>query len=183
MAQAGQRTLIVDADLLAPRQHEIFGLSNDMGLANVLAGEATLAQAIHIDGDHGPDILPSGRVRSHTSELLNSRAFLDMLRALSETYDQILIDSPPLLSVTDPLVLAAISDVTILVLRAERSHRKMAEQARDGLTSVGARVFGAVVNDVKGQTARYGGYYRYYSGRHEYGDAGPQEKPAGAEKS
>jgi capsular exopolysaccharide synthesis family protein len=165
MAQAGQRVLIVDADLRQSQQHAIFSVSNDVGLANVLTGEAPLAQAIQHFDSIGLDILPAGHIHEHSHEMLSSRALADLMGSLSERYDFILIDSPPLTSVADPLVLAAISDVTVLVVRWGLSRRKAAEQARDGLAGMGARVVGAVVTGVRGGAGHYYSYYGYHARR------------------
>ena len=103
--------------------------------------------------------------------MLNSEAFANMLRSLSEKYDRIVIDSPPVMPVTDAQILAALCDITLLILRAEKSTRKISQQARDGLLSVGAHILGAIVNDVSRRNGRYGYYsgYGYYYGYGHYG--------------
>jgi Mrp family chromosome partitioning ATPase len=102
--------------------------------------------------------------------MLNSEVFTDIMAELSLKYDRILVDSPPVMPVTDACILGAICDVTLLVLRAEKSTRKSAQQARDGLLSVGAHILGAIVNDVPRKKGRYGYYnYGYYSYGYGYG--------------
>ena len=99
------------------------------------------------------------------SEILNSSSFAKLLKHLENTYDRIIIDSPPVIPVTDAQIIAAICDITLLVLRAEKSTRKISQQARDGLLSVGAHMLGVVVNDVprKGRYGYYGNYGNYDS--------------------
>jgi len=96
--------------------------------------------------------------------------FVDLLSEVSKRYDQVLVDSPPVVPVTDARILAASCDVTILVLRADRSTRKLAEHARDALSSVGANLLGVVVNDVPRGKEGYG-YYYYGYGRYGYRNA------------
>ena len=172
MAQAGQKTLILDADFRKPMQHSIFEIDGDKGLSSVLAGTTTLEEAIQATKVKGLELLPCGPDVPNPSEILNSETFAKTLEHLSTNkYDRIIIDSPPVMPVTDAQILAAICDITLLVLRAEKSTRKFSQQARDGLLSVGARILGAVVNDVSRKSGRYGYYsgYGYYYGYGYYG--------------
>ncbi len=162
MAQAGQRVLVVDADLRWPRQHEIFQVSNDLGLAGVLLGLGDLGQAICRSANGGPDVLPAGHLDGNPSEILNTLTFLKLMSGLGDSYDTVLVDSPPVMLATDSLVLAAVCDGTILVLRSGRSNRDMAHHSIEGLLGVGARVLGAVVNGLrkpKKHQTYYSGYY------------------------
>ena len=170
MAQASQRTLILDADFRKPMQHEIFEAGNEKGLSNVISGQELPANVISKTIVDGLDILPCGPIPPNPSEMLNSEAFKDMLTELESKYDRILIDSPPVMPVTDARILGAICDITLLVLRAERSTRKSGQQARDGLLSVGTNILGTVVNDIKRSKGRYGYYSGYgYGGYGHYG--------------
>jgi capsular exopolysaccharide synthesis family protein len=162
MAQAGQRTLVLDADFRHPRQHEIFKVSNDSGLSAVLQNGLDFDKVIVPTEQSGLDILPAGPTPSQPSELLGGRAFLEMVRKLSEKYDLILIDSPPVTAVADSLILSARSDVTLLVLRSEHSRRNLAEEMRKSLAGVGANVCGVVVNGIASKKLRHG-YYSDYS--------------------
>lgn len=168
MAQAGQRTLVLDADFRRPMQHRMFEIDDESGLSNVLSGQSSPDQVIRPGSVKGLDILPCGPVPPNPSEMLNSDAFADLISDLADKYDRILIDSPPVMPVADARILGAICHVTLMVLRAEKSTRKASEQARDGLLSVGARILGVVVNDVPRGKDRYGYYsgygYGYYSG-------------------
>ena len=168
MAQAGQNTLIIDADFRKPMQHNVFEINHDAcGLISVLAGAIKLQEAIQSTKIKGLDILSRGPDVPNPSEILNSNSFAKVLKLLSNKYDRIIIDSPPVTPVTDAQILAAICDITLMVLRADKSTRKLSQQARDGLLSVGAHVLGAIVNDVP-RKSRYGyynssgQYYGYY---------------------
>ncbi len=185
MAQAGQKTLILDADFRKPMQHSVFEIDGDKGLSSVLAGTTTLEEAIQPTEVKGLELLPCGPDVPNPSEILNSETFAKTLEHLSTNkYDRIIIDSPPVMPVTDAQILAAICDITLLVLKAEKSTRKFSQQARDGLLSVGAHILGAVVNDVSRKGGRYGYYsgYGYYYGHGYYGYGRRKKEKAGERK-
>ena len=170
MAQAGQKVLLVDADFRKPRQHRIFNIDDDeIGLSDVLAGGDSFDRAIKSTDVEGLDILPCGSIPPNPSEMLNSRAFEASLHELSQQYDRIILDAPPVIPVTDARILGAICDSTLLVLRAEKSSRKTSQHAVESLLGVGGRILGVVVNDVAARKGRYG-YYDY--GYHHYGHYG-----------
>ena len=175
MAQAGQKTLIIDADFRKPVQHKIFEVDDDKGLSSVLAGRDTIEQAVRPGGCDGLDIMACGPEVPNPSELLNSDAFNETLKKLTERYDRVVVDSPPVGPVADAQILAAACDITLLVLRAEKSTRKQAQHARDSLLSVGSQLLGAVVNDVRQKRGQYG----YYSSYGNYGYYGKREKKTG----
>jgi succinoglycan biosynthesis transport protein ExoP len=179
MAQAGQRVLAIDADFRRPMQHDIFEMAKEPGISDVIAGVQTLDKSIQPSQVAGLDILPCGSDVVNPSEMLNSQAFADIMAELSSRYDRILVDSPPVMSVTDACILGAICDVTLLVLRAEKSTRKTAQQARDSLLGVGAHILGAVVNDVPRKKGRYGYYYYGYYG---YGYGGKEKQKEAPKK-
>jgi capsular exopolysaccharide synthesis family protein len=168
MAKAGRRTLIIDGDLRKPTLHRIFELSDQVGLSSVMAGKETLEKAVQRTAVEGLDVLPCGPIPANPSEILNSRAFAELLQKLSARYDHIVLDSPPVLPVTDARILGATCDVTLLVLRANRSTRRMSEYAAEAMLGVGARVLGVVVNDVpRSKRSGYHGGYGY--GNYGYG--------------
>jgi capsular exopolysaccharide synthesis family protein len=168
MAQAGQRTLVLDADFRKPMQHNIFEVDSQKGISSVLAGVLSIEQAVQTGPLRELDILPCGPEVPNPSELLNSSLFAKTLEDLTQRYDRVLIDSPPVGVVADSQILAALCDITLLVLRAEKSTRKQSQQARDVLLSVGGHIVGAVVNDVPQRRSHYG----YYSGYGHYGGYG-----------
>src|SRR5439155_1904114 len=131
-----------------PMMHRIFNIFDEVGLSSVLLGTAKAEQATQASSTENLDIMPCGPIPPNPSEILNSQGFLDLINALSLKYDQIVIDSPPVEPVTDARILAANCDVTVLVLRAEKSTRRLSAHARDALIGVGANLLGCVVNDV-----------------------------------
>ena len=171
MAQAGQRVLLIDGDFRRPMLHTVFQVPDDVGLSSLLAGRADRQEALVCTEIERLDLLPCGPIPPNPSEMLNSRVFADLLGELAGEYDHIVIDSPPVMPMTDARILGAMCQVTILVLRAEKSTRKPAEQACEGLLSVGARILGAVVNDVPRHRPHYGYGYGYGYG-HGYGHYG-----------
>jgi capsular exopolysaccharide synthesis family protein len=187
MAQAGQRVLLLDADFRRPTLHKIFEIVPDVGLSSVMSGLAPLEKAIYRTEVENLHLCPCGPIPRNPSEILNGQAFADLLESLERKYDHIVIDSPPVAPVTDARILGALCDETILVLRAEKSTRRVSEHARVSLVSVGANILGVIVNDVprnrKGYRyySGYGYGYRYYRYGYGYGtDPKAAAKPAAA---
>ena len=167
IAQAGQRTLIVDTDFRRPTLHRIFDLHRQAkGLSAVLAGQMGLEEAIEHLGMANLDVLTCGPDVPNPAELLNSIRFAEIVKTLALQYDRVLIDSPPVIAVADAQILAALCDVTILVLRAQQSTRRVSMQACDSLAGVGGKILGVVVNDVPRKSDRYG--YSSGYGYHDY---------------
>ncbi|MCD6388096.1 MAG: polysaccharide biosynthesis tyrosine autokinase [Desulfobulbaceae bacterium] len=167
MAQADQKTLILDADLRKHNQHNIFQVSNEVGLTSVVAGKTPLDQAIQSTDVDGLDLLVTGPVVQNPAEILNSAQFSQLLKDLSARYERIIIDSPPVIPVTDAHILTGLCDITLLVLRVESSTRKAARQARQTLLSVGANLLGVVANDVSKRSSGYGYAYGDVYGNRE----------------
>lgn len=164
-AQAGYRTLLIDCDLRKPVQHKIFELEGEHGLTNVVAGEMKLAEAIRKTDTPRLSVLPCGPLPTNPSEMLNGKRFSKVMSALVAAFDKIIIDSPPVMPVTDARVLAASADVTILVVRADKTTDRQSALALDGLRSVGGVVLGVLMNDMPRRKEAYG----YYSGYYYYG--------------
>jgi capsular exopolysaccharide synthesis family protein len=158
LSQANQRVLLIDADLRKPSQHIIFNLSPDVGLASVLGDRRPIDEAIIHTDVPNLDVLVCGPLPSNPVELLNNGYFSEVLEMLRGRYDKVIIDSPPVMPVADARVIAAISDATLLVLRAERSTRRMSLGARNELWRVRATRLGIVLNGVP---ARKHGAYGY----------------------
>jgi capsular exopolysaccharide synthesis family protein len=167
IAQAGRRVLLIDADTRRPMQHKMFKMAESPGLSSVLIGKCKFADAVQKTSIDKLEILQCGPLPHNPAEILNSQAFLDLLHEVSGIYDQVLIDSPPVMPVTDARILAASCDATVLVVRAEKSTRRLAEHARDAIVGVGGSLIGVVVNDVPRGQAGYG-YYYYGYGRYGY---------------
>jgi capsular exopolysaccharide synthesis family protein len=185
IAQSGKRTLLVDADFRRPKLHELFGLSAPVGMATVLAGEAQLEQAIQESAVPGLSILPCGPIPPNPAELLTSPRFQEALGVLRERYDLVMIDTPPLLAVSDPAVVAPRVEGVLIILRYSKDGRPSAQRAKQILDTLGVSVLGVVVNAVDYQSAegKYGYVRHRYSYGYGYGDMGSQTngngRPAG----
>jgi non-specific protein-tyrosine kinase len=160
MALTGQRVVLVSLDLRRPRIHEFFGLSNDVGFTSVMVGDANLEDALlPVAGYESLYLLPSGPIPPNPSELLGGTRAAEILRALSENSDLVLIDSPPAMPITDASVLAAHVDGVLLVVVAGSTTRKDIRRSLETLGRVGAKVVGVVLN--KASEGDSYGYYRY----------------------
>jgi succinoglycan biosynthesis transport protein ExoP len=181
MAEAGQRVLLLDGDLREPMQHRIFAISNEAGISSVVSGRSSLERAIVSSGIRGLDLLPCGPIPFNPSETINNQTFADLLNDLARRYDHVVVDSPPVMAVTDARILAAMCDLTLLVVRAEFSNKRAAQDAKDGLLGFGANLVGVVVNDGPRNRQRYGYYGGYGRTRgQEGGPKNPAERPSTA---
>jgi polysaccharide biosynthesis transport protein len=163
LAQLGMGdVLLIDADLRHPNLHDILEVPQSPGLSAFLAGRAELPRVIRPARIPGLYVIPAGAVPANPSELLSSHRFTQALTALRERFVHIVIDTPPMLGVSDTLVLAPRVEGVILVLRHGRSNRHAAQRAIQMLGSVHARVLGVVLNHVDVRNAAMGDY-GYYS--------------------
>lgn len=167
-AQSGNKVLLIDSDMRRPRLHKSFGVSNEIGLSTLIVGEGSLEDAIKSTEVPGLYVLPSGPVPPNPAELLHTENFRKLTAELSDRFDRLLFDTPPVGAVTDPLVLANQMDGTLLVLKMLRTDRALAEQAVKSLRDVNAKVLGAVLNDVDLEKKQYGYYLGYYYGYGQY---------------
>jgi capsular exopolysaccharide synthesis family protein len=164
IAQSGKRVLVVDGDFRRPRQHQIFGLAGRVGLATVMAGEAELDAAIQPTPVPNLDVLPCGQRPANPAELLTLPRFAELLGVLRSRYDFVIVDTPPLLAVSDPSVVAPRVDGVLLAIRVSKNGRPQAERAKEILAGLGANILGVVVNAVGGRL-RDG----YENGQYTYG--------------
>ncbi|MCY2993762.1 MAG: polysaccharide biosynthesis tyrosine autokinase [Planctomycetota bacterium] len=170
IAQSGKRTLLIDADLRKPRQHKIFGVSPRVGLASVIARDAELADAIQDSQIRNLWILPCGPLPPDPAELLTSPRFPELLNLLRDQYDYVLVDSAPLLPVTDASVVAPRVDGVLLTVRLSKHGRPTAERAKEILNTLDATALGVVVNGVESGGAGGYGYGYGYGYGDGYGD-------------
>jgi len=162
MATAGQKVLVLDADFRKPVQHLIFEVDHkERCISSVLGGKMRLAEAVQATPVDDLSLLACGHAVSNPAEVLNSHEFARILSELAGAYDRVLVDAPPVTVVTDAQILGAICDYAILVLKADKSTRRVARRAIEALDSVGAELLGTVVNEVKKGGGRYGYYGRY----------------------
>jgi capsular exopolysaccharide synthesis family protein len=164
LAQAGNRVVVVDGDLRRPRIHALFGVDPTVGLTTVLTDEASVDEALHcVEDQPGLTLMPCGTVPPNPSDLLALNRFPDLIAALEDDYDFVVIDTPPVLPVADARVIAGAVDATLLVVAAERSKVKEVQLATDLLHQVDAPLVGVVLNQVP-VTRRHAGYGYGYGG-------------------
>jgi capsular exopolysaccharide synthesis family protein len=174
LAQMGASVLIVDCDLRRPATHKILGVDQPHGLSTYLSRDVPLNDLIQKLPIANLSLLPCGPVPPNPAELIISEKMKEMLHELAGRYDHILIDSPPLINVTDPVILSTMVDGVILVVHGGKSTRDVVRRARHELSTVGAKIFGVVLNNVDLRRDGYDNYYyyRYYSG---YGQEGSKK--------
>lgn len=177
LSQLGASVLIIDCDMRKPSTHKIFGLDNLRGLSTYLSRDINVESLIHKLEIPNVSLLSSGAIPPNPAELISSERMKNLLRDLGERYDHILIDSPPLINVTDPVILSTMVDGVMLVVHGGKSTRGVAQRARQDLVSVGAKIFGVVLNNVDLRREGYNEYYyyRYYS---DYGQKEEREEGA-----
>jgi polysaccharide biosynthesis transport protein len=191
MAQNGQRTLLVGANMRRPSLHRFFGVEREPGLSDILVGSANWRDCIRTVSDiimgrfemedimasPGLDnlhIIESGPIPANPSELLSTPAMATFLREVREEYDVVLIDTPPVLPVTDSAIVAGQADGVVLVYQAGKVGRLVLKRAKAHLESARATVLGVVLNDVQSEIAGYT-YAHYYT--HYYGEEGAGRPP------
>lgn len=145
-SRAYSKVLLIDCDLRKPRMHKALGLGNNVGVSNVLSGLANLDDAIQKSRFENLDVLSSGLIAPNPSEMLASERMQKMLEALSERYEYIIIDTPPINVVADALPLIKISDGMVLVTRQNYSSHGELEAALSKLQFINAKILGVVVN-------------------------------------
>jgi capsular exopolysaccharide synthesis family protein len=171
LAQAGHRTLLVDADFRRPSQHRIFGRVRNVGLSNLFVQDTADASLFVLD-EQVKDlvVLASGPTPPNPSELLGSAQMKALLSRFSQGFDYVVMDTPPVNAVTDASVLAATSDAVILVVETNKATYTGVLHAKQSLERVGARVLGSVMNKMRPE----GGSYYYY--QYGYSSAAPNGK-------
>lgn len=162
MAKQGKRVLLVDADLRRPSVHKAFGSRPPLGLSNVLSGGAKWQDVVQPTMEPNLFIIASGPLPPHPSELLGSGMMHDLIAEWRQEYDHIILDSPPVLSVTDAVLLAVQADSVTLVVRSGQTTMGAVRNASDLLMHMKAPLRGIVLNAFDLQSPDY--YYYYYSG-------------------
>ncbi|WP_285105443.1 polysaccharide biosynthesis tyrosine autokinase [Promicromonospora sp. MEB111] len=159
LADMGSRVVVVDADLRRPSVSRYMGLEGAVGLTTVLIGRATIDDAVQTWGNRNLSVLASGQVPPNPSELLGSPAMAEVLRELERRYDAVIIDTAPLLPVTDGAVLAKLAGGAVIVVGAGLTHRHQLAEALDALAKAGTGAHGVIVNRLPLEEQ---GDYRYY---------------------
>lgn len=168
-AQAGQKVLLVDADLRRARMHRIFGCSNSEGVTTALHGKDAIERALVPTQVPNLTLLPGGPHVPNPAELIQSASFERILNELGERFDRIIVDSPPILAVADGTILAALVDVTVMVVRSAKTRMDHTRHALRKLREVATPIAGIVLNAL--EPPRWGTkqYYYYYYGKKDSG--------------
>lgn len=166
-AQGGYQVLLIDADLRRPRLHTLFGMSNAVGLTNYLTTQVRLEEVVVQTQVENLFFLPSGILPADSAGVLNSQRMSELIEDVKSRFDLVLIDSPPILGVSDASVLANEADMTIIVVQHRKLPRHMLLRVKQAVENVGGKVLGVVLNNVDvrsdNQYSYYTSYYTYYS--------------------
>ena len=178
MSQAGMRVLLVDSDLRRPVLHRVFGLDREPGLTELVLGRVGLGEVVRGTEVENLEVLPCGVVPPNPAELLGSEGMRRFVGEVRGMYDFMLMDSPPVIVVTDALLLSKEVDGVVLVVRAGVTDRGALERARVSLGQVGAGILGVVLNDidVSGGYGKYYYPYYYYYYYYYYGSEGKKRR-------
>ncbi|MGH7356235.1 MAG: polysaccharide biosynthesis tyrosine autokinase [Candidatus Rokuibacteriota bacterium] len=197
MAQGGQKTLLVGGNMRRPSLYRFFGIEREPGLSNILVGNVQWRDCVRTVADilmgrfemedimaaPGLDnlhIIEAGPIPANPSELLSTEAMAEFLRAVKEEYDIVLIDTPPVLPVTDSAIVAGQADGVLLVYQAGKVGRLVLKRAKTHLESARGKVWGVVLNDVQAEVSGYN-YTHYYT--HYYGEETPPQGPGTTQRA
>ena len=175
LAQLGQRVLLIDCDLRRPSVHRAFQIQGSLGVVSYLAGQQEWRAAVEKTSLPGLDVLVCGPVPPNPAELLSSDRMQKLILDALEDYKFVLVDSPPLLNVSDSRILATLVEGVVLVVKGGETPRELARRAQAYVADVGARVIGAVLNNIDLHREEYS-YYRSYS--YDARDSAPQDQSA-----
>jgi len=179
LAQLGRKVVLVDADMRKPRLHQVFKVSNRQGLVNMLAGHVASVTEVLADSPvPNLAILPSGPVPPNPSELLGSDRMRQLLESLKQAFDVVVVDTPPVLPVTDSTILGALADGVVLTVGAGQLLREDARSCSEKLRIAGVKVLGVALNRFRRHRGGYQGQYHYYEAY--YGDEAEAPAPAKA---
>lgn len=183
MAQTGLKTLLVDADLRRPSVHKAYQLHSPTGLSSFLTQEVDqLDKIVHKTEVPNLDVICCGAVPSTPSELIGSKRMHEFLEAVRARYDRVILDSPPISAVSDPLIIAAMSDGVVFVTKFNKIRREHARKSVQRIQDAGIHVLGSVLNDIdfEGKDSYYYSYY-YYQNRYyasHYKNTGDKRRPS-----
>lgn len=168
MAQNGNKTIIIDCDFRKPRLHKVFQVSNEIGLSNYLIGEAAIADFLKQTSIKNLNVIPSGVKPLNPAELLGSAKMMEYIILLKHYFDYIILDTPPVVIVTDAQIVSQYADGCLLVVASGEVEREAVMKAKELLTKVNAKILGVVLNKVENNgKGRYKYYYDEQSGKHK----------------
>jgi capsular exopolysaccharide family len=165
LAQTGAKVLIIDADMRRPRLHSIFNIGNAEGLSTILSSDMSESEILNIiqhEKESKLYLLPSGPVPPNPAELIGSEQMSNLMKKLQGVFTHVVVDSPPIASFTDGVLIASMVDGVILVVHSGKSSRQIVRRSRQLLSDVGAKVFGVVLNNVNLRSQDNYYYQSYY---------------------
>ncbi|MCL2658907.1 MAG: polysaccharide biosynthesis tyrosine autokinase [Acidobacteriaceae bacterium] len=165
LAQQGKKILLLDADLRRPNIHKAFDLANRIGLSNVLTGGSSIDEALQATSQSNLFVIPAGPIPPHPAELLGSKLMYDLVAGCCKEYDHVIVDSPPALSVTDPVLLSVQMNAVLLIVRSGKTTSVQVRRIRSLLQSVNAEILGVVVNAANLNSPDF--YYYHYGSTYE----------------
>jgi len=167
-AQMGYRVMVVDADMRRPRSHKVLSMENERGLAEVLTGHCGAAEVTLQTSEDNLYFLSSGAEPPNPSELLSSKKMKQLLTELEEEFDCVVIDSPPVMPVSDPVLLSTMVDGVVIVVDSQNTPKQLVRDVRSRLKKAHAKVLGVVLNRVDLRNGDYASYYKHYYSAYEH---------------
>lgn len=171
LAQTGAKVLVIDADMRRPRLHSVFNVSNAAGLSSILASEmsdADIVATAQFEPESNLYLLPSGPIPPNPAELIGSEQMVNLLRVMQNEFTHVVVDSPPIASFTDGVLVASLVDAVILVVHSGKSSRQVVKRSRQLLMDIGAKISGVVLNNVNLRSQDNYYYYQSYYHRDQY---------------
>jgi len=165
LAQTGAKVLVIDADMRRPRLHQVFGVENTDGLSTALSSDMTLSDVLSMVNQYQDTniyLLSSGAIPPNPAELLGSEQMRSLLEGAGATFKYIIIDSPPIASFTDGVLISAIVDGVLLVVQGGKTSRQVVKRTRQMLQEIGAKIIGVVLNKVDVRSQEYYNYHQDY---------------------
>jgi tyrosine-protein kinase Etk/Wzc len=178
VAQGGQKVLLIDCDLRRPVLHAVFGYNKEPGITNYLVGRAIVDDIVRTSPIRNLDIITSGTIPPNPSELIGSVRMKEFLSEMQKRYDLILIDTPPIIAVTDAQIVSTLVDGMILVVSSGVTQTELAKRSKELILKVGGKIVGLVLNnfDIYNTYGSYYKYYRYYNYYYESKNPQPLKK-------
>lgn len=187
MAQSGRSVVLIDCDLRKPTQHQRFGMKNEIGFSNLLTGELSVKEVVQDTGVENLSLITSGPQFSNPAELLTSGSLFETVHDIRELFDFVIIDTPPVLAVTDPVIVSDVVDLVYMPMRIRTGVQVNAGQSVESLRAVGTEIEGVIINALSKKDSgkyNYGGYggyghgYGYGYGSRSYGNISGKSKAA-----
>jgi len=161
-AQMDQKTLLVDTDMRRPVLQKVFKVPRVPGIADIITGSNTIEECIHETSVENLYILPSGNLPPNPSEMLGSKKMREIYQALTQQYDKIFFDAPPIIAVTDASLLARLCDGLVVVVKSGVTHNEALDQVQNIVQQIKLPMLGAVINAITPKHMKGGSYYYYY---------------------